>query len=111
MRIIQKIDRRYNFVFIFQVLLSTLKLVNGCNNVYVTNTNHKLLVDVHWNLQWVNKIYYHIHKAGHIKIVHICKFICSNMIESTILELQAKQKELNMSRNFSQDDISQVPSI
>jgi transcription termination factor 2 len=67
------------------------------------------LLDVHWNpaleLQASDRIY----RMGQSKNVKIYKFLCSNTIETSIQELQAKKRQL--SENFVNAKASNIPGM
>ena len=65
------------------------------------------LVDIHWNpaleLQASDRIY----RIGQNKEVNIYKFLCSNTIETSIQELQAKK--IALAESFVNAKASNIP--
>lgn len=56
--------------------------------------NHMFLVDIHWNPQLEAQACDRIYRVGQTRPVNVYKFICSNTIETRILNIQSHKLQI-----------------
>merc|ERR1712025_1482461 len=75
-----------------KVLLLSLRA--GGVGLNLTAANHLLLLDPAWNPSTEDQCFDRIHRLGQTKDVNIVKFIMRDSIESKMLDIQEKKKDL-----------------
>jgi len=99
----------------FQILLLSLKA--GGVGLNLMAANHMFLVDIHWNPQLEAQACDRVYRVGQTKPVYVYKFICSNTIETRILNIQTHKLQIAdnlfkgtsvISSKISIDDLKQI---
>jgi len=78
--------------------------------------NHLFLVDVHWNPQLEAQACDRVYRLGQKKPVNVYKFICSNTIETRILNIQKHKLQIaenlfkgsSISSKITIDDLKEI---
>lgn len=78
--------------------------------------NHLFLVDVHWNPQLEAQACDRVYRLGQTKPVYVYKFICSNTIETRILNIQKHKLQIaenlfegsSISSKITIDDLKEI---
>ncbi|VVC45290.1 Hypothetical protein CINCED_3A000720 [Cinara cedri] len=91
-----------------RVLFTTLKYITECDQTILI-ADHIFFTEAHWNPQWQSKICYRIRRVGQTKPINIYNFVCSNTLESKILEIHEERRKiaqkLYVTGNYSQENI------
>lgn len=102
------------FFYFFQILLLSLKA--GGVGLNLMAANHMFLVDIHWNPQLEAQACDRVYRVGQNKPVHVYKFICSNTIETRIMNIQTHKLQMadnlfkgtSIKSKITIDDLKQI---
>ncbi|XP_016658667.1 putative uncharacterized protein DDB_G0282133 isoform X2 [Acyrthosiphon pisum] len=97
-----------------QILLLSLKA--GGVGLNLMAANHMFLVDIHWNPQLEAQACDRVYRVGQTKPVYVYKFICSNTIETRIMNIQTHKLQMadnlfkgtSITSKITIDDLKQI---